>query len=104
MVQTPLWLDYPEKMKQFGYDPETAVTAEIVAQAMVDTVNGKHRAGESLEVTAGGTRVLGTWNLDPPSSSGTSVPQEVIDTNYAPLIAILNKERGMPEDKARKVD
>ncbi|KAI1623927.1 hypothetical protein EDD37DRAFT_592242 [Exophiala viscosa] len=95
MVQTPLWLNNPEKMSRFGYDPKTAVTAETVAKAMIDTViNGKYQGGESVEITVSGTRVLGTWNLDPPSSSGTSVPQEVIDKNHAPLMAILDKERG----------
>ncbi|RVX71585.1 hypothetical protein B0A52_03769 [Exophiala mesophila] len=94
MVQTPLWTDHPEKMKQYGYDPETAVTAEAVAEAMIDLVkNGSYQGGACLEVSINGTRTLGTFNIAPPKGGGTIVPQEVRDQNYAPLIAILDSER-----------
>lgn len=94
MVQTPLWTDHPEKMKQYGYDPETAVTAEIVAEAMMDLVkNGSYGGGSCLEVSINGTRTLGTFNIAPPEGGGTIVPEEIRDQNFAPLIAILDAER-----------
>jgi len=95
MVQTPLWTDRPEKMKQFGYDPATAVTPEKVADTMIELVtNGQYAGGTCLEVSVSGSRSLGIWNIEPPKSSGTRVPQEVIDENYAPMISLMNKERG----------
>jgi hypothetical protein len=94
MVRTPLWTDHPEKMKRFGYDEATAVTPESVAKAMVEIVTqGKYPGGTSLEVSISGTRVLGTWNIEPPAAAGTNVPQEVMDENYAPLLAIMDRER-----------
>ena len=94
MVQTPLWTDYPAKMKQFGYDPATAVTPETVAEAMIELVkDGKYVGGTCVEVSLTGNRTLRTWNIDPPKGAGTAVPQEVLDENYAPLISILESER-----------
>ena len=94
MVQTPLWTDRPEKMRQFGYDPATAVLPEMVADAMLDLVtNSEYIGGDCLEVAKGGTRVLGTWNVDPPVSSGTTVPKEFITQNEGPLSSIISKEK-----------
>jgi len=90
-----MWTDNPEKMKQFGYDPANAVTADTVAEAMLDVVtNGQYEGGTCLEISVAGTRSLGTWNIEPPQASGTTVPQEVIDRNYAPMIALMDRERG----------
>lgn len=61
LVRTPLWTDYPEKMKQYGYTPETAVEPEVVAQAMIELcTEEKYGGGSCLEVSLEGTRVLGT--------------------------------------------
>ena len=96
IVRTPLWTDYPEKMKQFGYTVENSITADDVANAMVELVtDGKYEGGTCLETTTQGSRVLGTWNIPPPASHGTQVPQEAIERNYAPILAVLKKERGV---------
>lgn len=82
-------------MKQFGYTVENSITPDDVAQVMVDLVTeGKWGGGTVLECTTTGTRSLGTWNIDPPDSQGSSVPQEFIDRNQAPITAALKKERG----------
>lgn len=82
-------------MKQFAYNPATAVSPKAVAEAMLDLVtNGQYKGGACLEVSLAGTRSLGTWNLEPPQSTGTSLPQSAIDLSQAPLIAIMDRERG----------
>jgi hypothetical protein len=94
LVRTPLWTDFPEKMKQFGYTIENSISADDVANAMVELVtDGKYEGGTCLETSVGGTRTLGTWNIEPPASNGTQVPQEAIERNYAPILAALKKER-----------
>jgi len=94
-VRTPLWTDYPEKMKQFGYTIENSLTPDEVAKYMAELVtDGKYEGGACLEISTQGSRLLGTWNIPPPSSPGTAVPQEVIEKNRAPITAILKKERG----------
>jgi len=94
LVQTPLWTDYPDKMKQFGYTEDNSTTPDVVANVMMELVtDGKWAGGTILESTKGGTRPLGTWNVEPPASKGTAVPQEAIDRNIAPILAILQKER-----------
>jgi hypothetical protein len=57
--------------------------------------NGKYGGGTCLETTVSGTRTLGTWNIDPPPTAhGTEVPREALEKNYAPILALLKKERG----------
>ncbi len=84
----------PEQSRKWGYAPEAAVTAEAVAEAMVDLVTHDHPGGTVLEVSVSGTRTLGIWNIEPPTSVGASVPQSVVNRNYARLTAVMNKERG----------
>lgn len=94
-MRTPLWTDYPEKMNQFGYTVENSISADDVANAMIELVtDGKYGGGTCLETSVKGTRTLGTWNIEPPASHGTQVPQEAIERNIAPILAMLKKERG----------
>ena len=82
-------------MKLFGYDPATAVTPGAVADVMAElVVSGKYVGGTCVEVSSGGTRTLGTWNISAPESGGTSLPQDGLDQSYAPLIALMQKDRG----------
>lgn len=61
---------------------------------MLKLVTGGQYGGSTcLEVSKGSVRTLGAWNIDPPPGVGTAVPQEVLELNYAPLKAILNKDR-----------
>jgi len=95
LVRTPLWTDHPDKMKQFGYGQTNSNSPEDVADAMMDLItNGKYPGGSCMEVSIKGTRILGTWNIDPPDTVGTTVPQEIIDANTAPIKEMLSKERG----------
>jgi 3-hydroxybutyrate dehydrogenase len=96
MVQTPLWTDHPEKMAQFGYNPNESLTADDVANYMVTLItDGQYPGGTCLETTVGGSRVLGVWNIEPPKALGTKVPQAVIEMNQAPIKALLKKERSL---------
>jgi hypothetical protein len=95
LVKTPLWTGRPEIMKQFGFTEENCIMPEAVAEAMIDLVSDeKYVGGTCLEIAVGGTRTLGTWNIEPPSGYGTQVPKEVIEANYAPILAKLQQERG----------
>ncbi|KAH8668177.1 hypothetical protein BGZ60DRAFT_505571 [Tricladium varicosporioides] len=95
LVRTPLWTDYPEKMKQFGYTLENTIGPEDVASHMVNLVtNGKYPGGTCLETSVGGARELGTWNIPAPASIGTKVPDAVIEMNYKPMLEMMRKERG----------
>ncbi|KAH6680388.1 hypothetical protein B0J14DRAFT_578524 [Halenospora varia] len=95
LVRTPLWTDYPEKMKQFGYTLENTIGPEDVARHMVDLVtNGKYPGGTCLETSIGGARELGTWNIPAPAFVGTKVPDAVIEMNYKPMLEMMKKERG----------
>lgn len=49
LVRTPLWTDYPEKMKQFGYTTENSLSADDVAKSMLELVSdGKYGGGTCL--------------------------------------------------------
>jgi hypothetical protein len=83
-------------MKQFGYTIENSITPDYVAKVMVDLVTlGKYGGGTCLETTTNGSRALGVWNIDPPATKGTAVPEEAIERNHAPITAALKKERGV---------
>lgn len=100
IVRTPLWTDYPEKMEQFGYSMKNSVSAEDVAMAMIDSiVDGKYVGGDSLSVSTGGIRILKTWNLENPrgDSTSTALPKEVLEKNYAPVVATMKRERARME-------
>lgn len=78
--------------KKWGYDDSNAVTAEEVADAMMDLVVNDHSGGKCLEVTKSGTRELGVWNIEPPSRAGTGNSADLRE-NYARLNAIISEER-----------
>ena len=93
-MQTPLWTDHPGKIKQFGYTPEASITPDDVAKGMVELVtSGKYGGGTCVETAKTGMRVLGVWNIKPPHSQGTQVPNVAIENNQAPIKALLKKER-----------
>ncbi|KAK4941409.1 hypothetical protein LTR10_018678 [Elasticomyces elasticus] len=93
-VRTPLWTDHPEKMKQFGYSLENSVTAETVANNMNDLVTkAQYAGGTCLEVSAGGSRLLGIWNIPEPSGQGTGIDADVLQENYKPILTKLQSER-----------
>lgn len=94
-VRTPLWTAHPEKMKQFGYTFANSVTPETVAARMIDLVTSAQYAGGScLEVAAGGSRILGTWDIPAPDGNGTTIDPDVLQENYKPILAKLDTERG----------
>ncbi|TVY68906.1 Short-chain dehydrogenase reductase 3a [Lachnellula suecica] len=100
VVRTPLWTDYPEKMKQFGYMLENSITPEKVSQDMAELVTeGKYGGGTCLETSATGTRVLGTWNIEPPSWAGKVLPKEVLDNFRAPIMEHVRRERAGGDKK-----
>jgi hypothetical protein len=81
-------------MKQFGYTMESSVSGNDVVNATIELVSGgKYGGGMCLEASVSGTRTLGTWNIEPPASHGTQVPQEAIERNNAPILATLKKQR-----------
>ena len=91
-----MWLDDPAKMAQFGYSNKNSITPERVADDMYSLVTeGKYPGGTCLQSSVSGVRTLGTWNIAPPASVGTSVPLEVIERNNAPMREIMKKERGL---------
>jgi len=95
MVRTPLWTDSPDKMAQVGYSADESLGPDEVAKYMIELITqGKYPGGTSLEMSMGGSRPLGVWNIEPPAALGTNVPKEVIDKNRAPIAALLKKERG----------
>ena len=75
---------------------ENTISPEDVATHMIDLVtDGKYGGGTCLETSVSGSRVLGTWNIQAPASQGTRVPEAVIEANYAPILAIMKKERSV---------
>jgi hypothetical protein len=95
MVSTPLWLDRPDLMAQFGYDPDYTITPQRVAEDMYELItNGKYPGGTCLENSLGGTRVLGTWNIEPPKGQGTTAPKEMRDRLNERMVDLMRRERG----------
>lgn len=95
LVHTPLWTDRPDVMQTFGYSKELAVTPDFVAERMMDlVVKGEYAGGSCLEVSASEVRTLGTWSIPPPKTIGTQIPKEAIEASYAPLKAVMEKDRG----------
>ena len=85
----------PPRMKQYGVTELNTITPEQVAQTMAELVQeGQYPGGTILECASVGSRVLGTWNIDPPDANGTSVPAEVAVNNLAPIKEKMAKERG----------
>lgn len=83
-------------MKQFGTAPENSITPEAVADSMLDLIQGEQYPGGScMEVSGSGTRILGTYNIAPPQAAGTHVAEEVLQKNYAPILAMMKKERAL---------
>lgn len=81
-------------MKQFAYSEEAAVTPDFVAEKMLELVEkSEYPGGTSLEVSTSQVRTLGTWNISPANTTGTRIPQEALDASYAPLIAVMNKDK-----------
>jgi len=61
---------------------------------MADLIeDGKYGGGASLEISSAGTRLLGTWNISEPKTTGTGDVREFGDKNYAPIIELLRRER-----------
>jgi len=96
MVVTPLWTDRPDKVSQFGVTDSNALTPDQVAQSMLDLVTEeKYPGGTMLETTVAGQRVLGTWNIEKPSSTDRFATTEAgLERNLEPIRRILREERG----------
>ncbi|KAL3423384.1 nad-dependent 15-hydroxyprostaglandin dehydrogenase [Phlyctema vagabunda] len=94
VVRTPLWTDHPDKMKQFGYSMENTIPPEDIAKTMIEAVtSGSIPGGYSVSISTKGTALLGTWNIAAPKDEGTTVSPTILEMNYAPVIATMNKER-----------
>lgn len=111
MVNTPMWTAHPALMKQYAYDPTTAVSPLAVARAMLELcTSSAHPGGTCLEVSIGGTRSLGTWNVAAPEAQGTGIDlrAEVVENYLAPVRAVLDRERdrgweeGMEKGKGKR--
>ncbi|RFU75117.1 short chain dehydrogenase [Trichoderma arundinaceum] len=74
IVRTPLWMEHPEKLMNVDLAQDAWVTPQEVAQAMLSCVErGEHFGGTVLEVGAGNTRKVKTYNdpgPDPDPSKG----------------------------------
>lgn len=103
-MKTPLWTTRPDRMAEFAYDDATATTPEQVAQKMIDMIQeATYPGGSILEISAGGTRIIPEWNIDPPKVAEgkfgeKSGPAKDIQSNDGTVLAILNKERGAGKD------
>jgi hypothetical protein len=89
-----LWTDHPDKMKQYGYTMQNTITADDVANSMIDLVeDGKYEGGSCMEIASSGRRLLGTWDIPAPPAEGTSVSKDVLELNYRPARDIIKAER-----------
>ncbi|RFU26006.1 hypothetical protein B7463_g10331, partial [Scytalidium lignicola] len=85
-VRTPLWT--AQQKEQFHFTDEISILPEDVANSMMSLIqDGKYGGEASLEVSAGLTRTLGTWNISESNIAGHS------DMNYAPILELMRKER-----------
>jgi NAD(P)-dependent dehydrogenase (short-subunit alcohol dehydrogenase family) len=70
IVDTPLFTS--EKTKQFTVTEDNALSADSVASHMLDLIQRKaYPCGTVLELTLGGHRLIGDWNVPPPAGDGS---------------------------------
>ncbi|KAF2265054.1 NAD(P)-binding protein [Lojkania enalia] len=95
LVNTPLFT--ADKITQFSFAEEKALSADQVATHMLDLIQKKeHPCGTIMELSMAGSRILPEWNIPPPTGNGTG--QELnaaaaMKAMLAPIEAKLNTEK-----------
>jgi NAD(P)-dependent dehydrogenase (short-subunit alcohol dehydrogenase family) len=98
MVNTPLWTDYPEKMKAVSWNKQDVVLEpEEVAEAMVRLVEGaQYPGGTVLEVLAEGrTRRV---EVDSPVAEGRGATMSLMHMVTEDTVQILRREQAAESD------
>jgi len=93
-TRTPIFT--PETEERFGLNQANSILPDVVASRMADLVElGKYEGGTILEVSAAWTRTIGTFNITPPKSEGSAIPQNFIQKSISPIVELLRKERNV---------
>jgi NAD(P)-dependent dehydrogenase (short-subunit alcohol dehydrogenase family) len=98
MVNTPLWTDYPEKMKAVSWNKQDVVLEpEEVVEAMVRLVEGaQYPGGTVLEVLAEGrTRRV---EVDSPVAEGRGATMSLMHMVTEDTVQILRREQAAESD------
>jgi NAD(P)-dependent dehydrogenase (short-subunit alcohol dehydrogenase family) len=91
IVDTPLIT--PEKTEQFSVTAETGLSADSVANHMLDLIQSKdHPCGTVLELTLDGARTIPDWNVSPPVSRGSGQELEVDDAKLKAMLQPVQKK------------
>lgn len=103
MVSTPLWTGDAAKdvAKQYSFTEKMCISAEDVAEAMMEMVqSAKYPGGSLLEVSKGNLRgKLESREAEQIMASQIPEFQEWLDINYAPIREVWQKERGVAVTK-----
>lgn len=96
-MDTPLFT--PEKTKQFTVTTDNALSADVVANHMMDLIQKKeYPCGTVLEVTLSGHRLIGDWNVPPPTGEGSgadlTADDERVKAMLLPVKEKLKSESG----------
>lgn len=96
LVNTPLFT--ADKMKQFSFAENKALTPDQVARHMLDLIQKKeYPCGSMMELSLTGPRMIPEWNIPAPQGEGTGQELDAGVMMKAMLLPIeekLNKERG----------
>lgn len=96
IVNTPLVT--PEKVKQFSFAEERALTPDKVAENMLDLIQKKEfPCGTVLELSMTGSRIIPEWNILAPQGAGTGQElnaEAMMKAMLFPIEEKLSKERG----------
>lgn len=67
IVDTPLWDTKPNLKRQFGYHPNLAISARVVAETELNLIeSGNYKGGTVYEISALGGRKIPTYFNTPP--------------------------------------
>jgi hypothetical protein len=73
--------------KQFTVTADNALSADLVANYMMDLIQKKdYPCGTVLEVTLRGHRLIGDWNVPPPSGEGAGTDLPVDDARLKAML------------------
>lgn len=93
-VDTPLWTNAPSKMEQFSYSPTLALTAESVAETMVQLIEeSKYPGGTILQVTLEGNEAAESKQVWESARAPPDLLRAAVQKSYGPVRAILKAER-----------